>query len=1061
VRDPCQLRVLQGRPKIFGDDSGPSLRSGFQKLYNALLMPKLSSIVRFIPLCTLLVLVSGFAFSQQLDPNLYNGLRWRMIGPHRGGRSIAVAGIESQPNVYYFGGVGGGVWKTVNGGITWEPIFDSQPISSIGAISVAQSNPSIIYVGTGEADFRSNLTYGNGVYKSTDGGATWKNIGLTASQHISRIAIDPQNPDVVFVAAMGSAYGPGAERGVFRSTDGGTTWQKVLFKDENTGAIDITLDPDNPKTLWAALVHDQRPPWSAYPPVTTNGAIYKSTDGGTEWKPVTGGGLPEGDWGRVGLAIARGTHGQRVYALIDTKDGGVFKSDDGGQTWAHTSKDPRLGRLWYFGEIYVDPKNADTVYVPNVSIYRSTDAGKTFVAIKGAPGGDDYHALWIDPANPQRMIFGSDQGVGVSVDNGRTWSSWFNQPTAQFYHVAVDNDFPYHVYGAQQDSGSVYILSRSNDGSITFRDWHPAGAGESGYIAPDPSDSNIIYGGGTYGELFRYDRRTGQAQVIAPDAIRNFGDAHPEHRYTWTSPLVFSPQDPHTLYFGSQYVMRSTDRGNSWQKISPDLTGTDPKASQEGPLTVENAKARGHGVVYTIAPSPVSVGQIWAGTDTGLIQLTRDNGKTWNNVTPSKLSDWSKISILEASHFAAGTAYAAVDRHRLNDMGPYIYRTRDFGKNWTRINNGIPDGAYVRAVREDRVKKGLLFAGTELGIYFSINDGDSWQPLQLNLPASPIHDLVIKNNDLVVATHGRAFWIMDDISPLRQLTDAIKSEPAHLFQPSTAMRIRATTHGDTPIPPEEPAGENPPPGAIFYYYLKSPTQGEVKLEVLDAKGQVVRTYSSKDKPFEPPTPPAFPMYWFKPVASLSTAAGMHRFLWDVRYSAPTVAQPGYSMFTVAGRDVPREPAGPQALPGAYQVRLTVDGKTYTQPFKLTMDPRVKTALADLQLHFEVENMLVYLMRSAIADVEEIHAEAQTGRISTDVEKKLVGARRRRGEEESANPAERPAFTRIIGNLSQLIVAIDSADAAPTKQQLDAAKAIIAEMDAPLLEWQRQSHPMRK
>lgn len=1016
-------------------------------------MSKNFSVVRFIPLCTLLVLLSGFAFSQQLDPNVYNGLRWRMIGPHRGGRTVAVAGVESQPNVYYFGGVGGGVWKTVNGGITWEPIFDSQPISSIGAISLAQSNPSVIYVGTGEADFRSNLTYGNGVYKSTDGGSTWKHIGLYASRHISRIVIDPQNPNIVFVAAMGSAYGPGAERGVFRSTNGGTTWQKVLFKDANTGAIDITLDPDNPKTMWAALVHDQRPPWSAYPPVTTNGAIYKSTDSGTTWNPVTGGGLPEGDWGRVGLAVARGTHGQRVYALIDTKEGGVFKSDDGGQSWIHTSKDPRLGRLWYFGEIYADPKNPDTVYIPNVSIYRSTDAGKTFVAIKGAPGGDDYHALWIDPTNPQRMIFGSDQGAGVSVDAGRTWSSWYNQPTAQFYHVAVDNDFPYHVYGAQQDSGSVFILSRSNDGAITFRDWHPAGAGESGYIAPDPSDSNIIYGGGTYGELFRYDRRTGQAQVIAPDAIRNFGEAHPEHRYTWTSPVVFSPQDPHTLYFGSQYVLRSSNRGNSWEKISPDLTGADPKASQDGPLTVENAKARGHGVVYTIAPSPVSAGEIWAGTDSGLIQLTRDNGKTWNNVTPSGLSDWSKISIIEASRFAAGTAYAAVDRHRLDDIMPYVYRTRDFGKTWIRVNAGMPIGAYVRSVREDPIKKGLLFAGTELGVYFSINDGDSWQPLQNNLPASPVHDLAIKDNDLVAATHGRAFWILDDISPLRQLTDQIQSEPAHLFQPSTAMRIRATTHGDTPIPPEEPAGENPPPGAIFYYYLKSPAQDEVKLEVLDAKGQVIRSYSSKDKPFEPPTPPAFPMYWFKPENLLSPAAGMHRFLWDVRYSAPPVAQPGYSMFTVAGGDVPREPSGPQALPGSYQVRLTVDGKTYTQPFKLTMDPRVKTTPQDLERQFSLELKLVQALRQANQAVEDIHAAAQAGKISAEDEKKLAGVRRRRGDAESDGGPQQPAFATVVGNLAQLIVTIDSADTAPTTQASQTADKTLAQTQALLQQWE--------
>ena len=1019
-----------------------------------LLMQKKSFLVRFTPLCTLLVLLSGFAFPQQLDPNLYNGLRWRMIGPHRGGRSVAVSGVEGQPNVYYFGAVGGGVWKSTNSGVTWEPIFDGQPISSIGAIAVAPSDPDVIYVGTGEDDFRSNLTYGIGVYKSTDAGRTWKNIGLKASRHISRIAVDPKNPDVIFVAAMGSPYGPSAERGVFRSTDGGATWQKVLFKDENTGAIDIRLDPDNPKTVWAALVHDQRTPWSAYPPVTTNGAIFKSTDGGTEWKPVTGGGLPGGDWGRVGLAVARGTNGQRIYALIDTKEGGLFKSDDGGKSWVRTSADPRLGRLWYFGEVYVDPKNPDTVYVPNVSIYRSTDAGKTFVAIKGAPGGDDYHALWIDPSNPQRMIFGSDQGVGVSVDAGHTWSSWYNQPTAQFYHVAVDNDFPYHVYGAQQDSGSVFILSRSNDGAITFRDWHPAGAGESGYIAPDPADSNIIYGGGTYGELFRYDRRTGQAQIIAPDAIRNFGEAHPEHRYTWTSPIVFSPQDPHTIYFGSQYVLRSTDRGNSWQKISPDLTGTDPKASQDGPLTVENAKARGRGVVYTIAPSPLSAGQIWAGTDTGLIQLTRDGDKTWNNVTPSGLSDWSKISIIEASHFVAGTAYAAVDRHRLNDIGPYIYRTRDFGKSWTRINNGIPDGAYVRSVREDRVKKGLLFAGTELGVYFTINDGDSWQPLQNNLPASPVHDLVIKDNDLVAATHGRAFWILDDISPLRQLTEEIKSEPAHLFQPSTAMRIRATTHGDTPLPPEEPAGENPPPGAIFYYYLKAPAQGEVKLEVLDAKGQAIRAYSSKDMPFEPPTPPAFPAYWFKPENLLSPEAGMHRFLWDVRYSAPPVAQPGYSMFTVAGRDVPREPEGPQALPGAYQVRLTVDGKAYTQPFKLTMDPRVKTTPQDLEKQFSLEMKLVQALQQANQAVENIHAAAQAGKISADDEKKLAGARRRRGESETQGAAnQQPAFAQVIGNLAQLITNIDSADTAPTTQASQAAEKTLAQAQSLLQQWE--------
>ena len=1016
-------------------------------------MPKSSSCFRFVPAFLFLLLASLALNAQQLDPALYSGLRWRMIGPHRGGRTVAVSGVESQPNVYYFGGVGGGVWKSVNGGITWQPIFDAQPISSIGALAVAPSNPDVIYVGTGESDFRSDLTYGNGVYKSTDGGRTWKNIGLKDSRHISRIAIDPQNPDVVFVAAMGSAYGPGAERGVFRSTDGGSTWQKILYRDEDSGAIDITLDPDHPQTVWAALLHDRRPPWSAYPPVTVSGAIYKSTDGGNVWNPVTGGGLPGGDLGRIGLAVARGTHGQRVYALIDTKDGGLFKSDDGGQTWVRTSHDPRLGRLWYFGEIYVDPKNPDTVYIPNVSIYRSTDAGKTFAAIKGAPGGDDYHALWIDPSNPQRLIFGSDQGAGVSVDGGHTWSSWYNQPTAQFYHVAVDNEFPYHVYGAQQDSGSVYILSRSNDGSITFRDWHPAGAGESGYIAPDPADPNTIYGGGTYGELFRYDRRTGQAQVIAPDAIRNFGEAHPEHRFTWTSPVVFSPQDSHTLYFGSQYVMRTTDRGNSWQAISPDLTGTDPKAPEEGPLTVANAKARGHGVVYTIAPSPVKAGEIWTGSDTGLIYLTRNDGKNWENVTPPNLSDWSKISLIEASHFDAATAYAAIDRHRLDDIGPYIYRTHDFGKIWTRISNGIPPGAYVRAVREDPVKKGLLFAGTELGVFFSTNNGDFWQPLQLNLPVSPVHDLAIKDNDLVIATHGRSFWILDDISPLRQLTTDVETSPAHLFLPATAMRIRANTNHDTPLPAEEPAGENPPPGAILYYYLKSPAQSEVKLEVLDAKGQIIRSYSSKDQPFHPPTPPAFPMYWFNPPAPLPATAGMHRFIWDIRYSAPPVSQPGYSMSTAAGTDTPREPEGPQALPGSYQVRLIVDGKSYTQPFKLVMDPRVKTSVADLEKQFDLEIKLVQAISQANQAVEEIHAAAQAGKISADDEKKLAGTRRRRGEAESEGPAAPPAFAKVIGNLGQLVVSIDSADAAPTTQEQQAAEKTLTEAQSVFKQWE--------
>jgi len=976
-----------------------------------------------------------------------------MIGPYRGGRSNAVSGVEGQPNLYYFGSVGGGVWRTVNAGETWEPVFDSQPIASIGALAVAPSNPNTIYVGTGEADFRSDLTYGDGVYKSTDAGKTWSNIGLRASRHIARILIDPRNPGILLVAALGDAYGPSAERGVYRSTDGGLNWQRVLFKDDDTGAIDLAADPDNFQTIYAALVHDQRPPWSTYAPTTTGGTMYKSTDGGQTWKPITGGGLPAGDMGRIGLAVARDTGGKRVYALMDTqqdKERGLYRSDDSGQTWAKVSSDGRIvSRGWYFGEITVDPKNPDVVYTPNVSIYRSTDAGKTFTAIKGAPGGDDYHSLWIDPQNSQRMIFGSDQGVGVSVDGGKSWSSWYNQPTAQFYHVTVDNQFPYHVYGAQQDSGSIDTTSRSNDGSITFRDWHPTAAGESGYIAPDPADPMIVYGGGTYGELFRYDKRTGQAQVVAPEAVRTFGAAHPEMRFSWTSPLVLSPQNPHVLYFGAQFVLKSSNRGDSWETISPDLTGTDPKASQEGPLTAQNAKARGQGVVYTIAPSPVAAGQIWVGTDTGLIHLTRDGGKTWTNVTPPGLGDWSKISLIDASHFDAGTAYTAVDRHRLNDIRPYIYRTHDFGKTWTPVNSGIPDGAYVRAVREDTVRKGLLFAGTELGVFFSLNGGDNWQPLNLNMPVVPVHDLVVKDADLVIATHGRAFWVLDDISPLRQIRAELLTEPDHLFIPAQAVRIRLSTNHDTPLPPEVPAGENPPSGAIFYYHLKSGAQSQVKLEILDSRGQLVRSYSSKDQPWQPATPPAFPSYWFQPEDQLSPTPGTHRFVWDLRYAPPDSRSDGYTMSTVSGRNTAREPQGPLALPGSYQVRLTVDGKSYTQPLKLEMDPRVLVPKQDLENEFAVQMKIHQALVQAGQALEEI--ARYRSNIRPDNQEKLKALE----EIEPAGRAtrsERPTLSSVRGELTQIATQLDGADAAPTSQQTAAADKALSQLSSLLKAW---------
>ncbi len=1014
---------------------------------------KTARVIKVVAVSLLFALFIAMAAAQSDGASLVSGLRWRMIGPFRGGRSIAVSGIEGQPNTYYFGAVGGGVWKTTNGGETWEPLFDHQPVSSIGALAIAPSNPDVIYAGTGEADLRSNLTYGDGVYKSSDGGKTWNNIGLRDSQHIARILIDPKNPDVALVAALGHAYGPNTERGIFRTTDGGRTWQKVLYKDENTGAIDLAWDPDNPQTIFAALWSVHRPPWSVYPPINGSGAIYRSSDGGVTWNPVTGSGLPAGDWGRVGLSMARGMHGQRIYALIDTAKGGLFRSDDGGQNWHLTGTDERIrGRLWYFGEVVTDPKDPNTVYLPNVSMYRSTDGGRTFDAFKGAPGGDDYHALWIDPSNPRRMIFGSDQGVGISVDGGQTWTSWYNQPTAQFYHVAVDNQFPYHVYGAQQDSGTAVTTSRGDYGSITFRDWHPIGAGESGYIAPDPLDPNIVYGGGTFGELVRFDQRTGQAQVIAPEPARSFGDASPDRmRFTWTSPLVFSPQDPHVLYLGSQFVLRSNNRGMNWEKISPDLTGAASGASPDGALTLANATARGHGVVYTIAPSPVTGGLIWAGTDNGRIHLTRDGGKSWTAVTPAEITDWSKISLLEASHFDASTAYVAVDRHRLDDLSPYIYRTRDFGQTWKKIATSIPPGAYVRAVREDPVRKGLLFAGTELGVFFSLDDGEHWQPLQLNLPVTPVHDLVIKDKDLVIATHGRSFWILDDITPLRQLTNDLAPETVHLFAPSTAIRIRASVNHDTPLPPEVPAGENPPAGAVLYYYLKSPAQ-EVRLEVLDSSGKLVRQYSSRDqKPFSPPAVP-FPAYWFRPPLPLVAEAGMHRFVWDLRYTAPSVPQHGYSMATVFGQNVPSEPEGPQALPGSYTLRLSVDGKSYTQPLKLIMDPRVTASPRDLEKQFALETRISQALgqaNQALAEIHDFYARNKENGGAAEKLKALAEIESPPGQHDHRSS---PDISGLSGTLAQLLTAVDSADTAPTAAENEAAEKTLSQLQPLLHKW---------
>jgi photosystem II stability/assembly factor-like uncharacterized protein len=971
----------------------------------------------------------------------YSAMQWRCIGPHRGGRVLAVSGVRGEPDTFYFGAVAGGVWKTTDSGHTWKPIFDSQPVASIGALAVSTSDPNVIYVGTGEADMRSDISYGAGMYKSVDAGMTWSYIGLSDTRQIGRVLIDPKNSDVVLVAALGHGFGPNAERGVYRTTDGGKNWTHVLSKDENTGAIDLAFDPDNSRTVYASLWNVRRPPYNTYAPITgPGGGIYKSTDGGVTWKEISGHGLPSGKLGRIGLDVAAGQHGKRVYALIDAgTSSGLYRSDNAGEDWTLMSTDARiLSRGWYFGEVRSDPKNPDLVYASNVSLYRSTDGGKNFKAIRGAPGGDDYHSLWIDPENPRRMISGVDQGTIITLNRGVTWSTWYNQPTAQFYHVAVDNQFPYWVYGAQQDSGTAAVVSRSDYGQITYRDWHPIGAGESGYILPDPVNAQIVYGGSTGGDLYRFDTKTGQVEDVSPTPAEI--GMKVRQRYPWTTPLAFSFQPPHALYQSSQFLMKTADGGKSWKVISPDLT-LRPGEKEEG----------AQGVIYTIATSPVAAGTIWVGTDNGLVQLTRNDGLTWSEVTPPGLPPWSMMSLIDASPHDAASAFAAIDRHQMDDITPHIYRTHDFGKTWTKITSGIPANAYVHAVREDPIRKGLLFAGTELGVYVSFNDGELWQPLQLNLPVSPIRDLVVKNNDLVVATHGRSFWILDDISPLRELNSTVVSTGFYLFQPATAIRLRKNEARDTPLQPETPVGKNPPAGAIIDYSLQTIPAGAVTLEITDSKGVLVRKYSSSDAPGKIDETQQFPTYWFNPPAPLSKHIGLNRFVWDLRYERPRALRYGYSIAAAFGEDAIMQPEGPLVVPGTYQVKLTVEGKTSTAPLEVKMDPRVKTSPVALRQQLVLETQIMQAMWDSYQSVQEIRdLRTQLNDLQTKL-KSDVGAKplleaiaaldKKAAElvavEQTYPPVGIVSAAALNGALGSLMILVGSADAAPTAQAASA------------------------
>ena len=907
-------------------------------------------------LYALLMMVCAAAATAQVNPDLFGGMKWRQIGPFRGGRVVAVSGVPGDAATWYFGAVAGGVWKSTNAGNTWQPIFDQQKIASIGAIAVADSDHNIIYVGTGEACPRGNITYGDGVYKSVDAGKTWQHVGLTDTRHIGAIIIDPHNPDIVFVAALGHAFGPSEERGIFRTDDGGKTWKRVLFRDRDTGGIDVVFDPRNSHTLFASLWQMRRQPW-AFSSGGPGSGLYRSTDGGITWKQIEGHGLPSGPLGRIGVAVS-GADSSRVYATIEAKEGGIFRSDDAGEHWSRINPDHRFQqRAWYYSHIFADPVAVDTVYVLNTGAFRSTNGGKDFELLP-APHGD-HHALWIDPRDPRRLINGNDGGASISVDGGKSWTQQENQPTAQFYHVAVDNHWPYRVYGAQQDNTTIAIASRDDEGVIGRQDWYEVGGGESGYIAPDPRDADIVYANSDSGQMTRYDHRTRNFRDVSmfPLDVSGNGAADLEYRIQWTEPVFVSPHDSNVLYTAAQFVLKSTDQGRSWKRISADLTRNDKSKQRPsgGPITLDITSVEYYDTVFTLAESPLQKGLLWAGTDDGLIQVTRDDGRTWQNVTPKDMPEWSLVSIIEPSPHDAGTAFAAIDRHRLDDLEPLIYKTHDGGRTWKRIVAGIPEGAYVRSVREDPKRKGLLYAGTELGVYVSFDDGDHWQPLQLNLPVTPVHDLVVKDDDLVVATHGRSFWILDDVTPLRQIEGSAALPDVRLYRPQRAYRL----HFPMDVNRRRPVGDNPPPGAVIDYFLKVKPQPDeqITLEILDGRGEVLRKYSNRKKEkFEQPAE------WpdrEAPVDVLPDAAGMNRFAWDLRVEDP-VQIPG-AFYSDEG------PRGPVVNPGSYVVRLTTRNGTQSAPLEVVLDPRLKDTVTadDIAAHWE-------LVKKTADDIEALH-----------------------------------------------------------------------------------------